>query len=323
MRSLKVAAVGVAAVICTSAMAIAQTYPSKPIQFVIGFSPGGPSDVMSRIITKKMSEVLGQRMVVENRSGASGTIAAQYVARAAPDGYTLMLGTNAALTITPNLQKSLGFDSVKDFTYISLIGEQPDVLYVHPSVPAKTFKEFLELARKQPGKISYGSGGNGTPAHISGELLKKRANIDIQHVPFKGTGPSLQNVIAGQIQAAFNPPSPLVPHIKAGAIRPLAVTSSKRSGALPDVPTIAESGLAGYHTNNWHALVAPAGLPAPIVETLKKALHETLKDPDVKKQLNDLGVDLNPGSPEEILDLVKKELPLYADFIRETGVKIE
>jgi tripartite-type tricarboxylate transporter receptor subunit TctC len=187
MRNLKVAAVGIAAVLCTSPMAIAQTYPSKPIQFVIGFSPGGPSDVMSRIITRKMSEILGQRMVVENRSGASGTIAAQYVARAAPDGYTLMLGTNAALTITPNLQKSLGFDSVKDFTYISLIGEQPDVLYVHPSVPAKTFKEFLELARKQPGKISYGSGGNGTPAHISGELLKKRANIDIQHVPFKGT----------------------------------------------------------------------------------------------------------------------------------------
>jgi tripartite-type tricarboxylate transporter receptor subunit TctC len=214
MHTLKLAAAGMAALLCAHQAALAQNYPTKPIQFVIGFSPGGPSDVMSRIITKRMSEILGQRMPVENRPGAAGAIAAQYVARAAPDGYTVMLGTNAALVINPNLQKSLGYDPIKDFAYVSMIGQQPDVLYVHPSVPAKTFKEYLALAKAQPGKISYGSGGNGTSAHISGEFLKKRAQIDIQHVPFKGTGPSLQNVIAGQIQSAFNPPAPLVPHIK-------------------------------------------------------------------------------------------------------------
>jgi tripartite-type tricarboxylate transporter receptor subunit TctC len=323
MRMMKVAAAGLAALLCTSAAALAQSYPSKPIQFVIGFSPGGPSDVMSRIITRKMSEILGQRMPVENRPGAAGAIAAQFVARAAPDGYTIMLGTNAALVINPNLQKNLGYDPVKDFAYVSMIGQQPDVLYVHPSVPTKTFKEFLDLARAKPGTISYGSGGNGTSAHISGEFLKTRAKIDIQHVPFKGTGPSLQNVIAGQIQSAFNPPAPLVPHIKAGAIRPLAVTSLARSGAMPDVPTVAEHGFPGFDTKNWHCLVVPAGTPKAVIDVLHKALHETLKDPDVKKQLNEIGVDLNPGTPEEMVEVVKKELPMWAEIIKETGVKIE
>jgi len=323
MGNWKIATATAAALICATSTALAQNYPTRPVQFVIGFSPGGPSDVMARIITKRMSEIIGQRMPVDNRPGAAGAIAAQYVARAAPDGYTVMLGTNAALVINPNLQKNLGYDPIKDFGYVTMIGQQPDVLYVHPSVPAKSFKEFLELAKAQPGKIAYGSGGNGTPAHISGEFLKKRANIDLQHVPFKGTGPSLQNVVAGQIPSAFNPPAPLIPHIKRGAIRPLAVTSIKRAGALPDVPTIAEHGFSGFDTKNWHCLVVPANTPKPIMDALRKALHETLQDPDVKQQLNDLGVDLNPGTSEEMVEVVKQELPMWAEIIKETGVRIE
>jgi tripartite-type tricarboxylate transporter receptor subunit TctC len=301
----------------------AQNYPTRPITFIIGFAPGGPSDVMSRIIGKRMEQELKQPMIIENRTGAGGSYAAQVVARERPDGYTVMLGTNAALTINPNVQKNIAFNSEKDFDYVSMIGTQPDVLYVTPSLPVKTFAELIALAKAQPGKLNFGSGGLGTPGHLSGELVNIKAGVKMTHVPFRGTGQSVQAVIAGHIQMAFNPPAPLVPFIQAGTIRPLAVSSPKRSGALPNVPTIDESGLKGFDTKNWHGLVLPAGAPKEVVATLHRALHATLNDPAVKKQLNDLGVDLTPGSPEEFRAIVRAEIPMYAQIVKTAGIEVK
>ncbi|MBX6425309.1 MAG: tripartite tricarboxylate transporter substrate binding protein [Variibacter sp.] len=321
-RALAVAA-GIAALALTTPAAVAQTYPNRPITFIIGFAPGGPSDVLSRIIGRRMEQELKQPMVIENRAGAGGSLAAQIVARAAPDGYTVMLGTNAALTINPNVLKNVGYDAEKDFDYVSMIGTQPDVLYVHPSVEAKTFADLIALAKANPGKLNFGSGGIGTPAHLSGELLKTRAGVDIAHVPFRGTGPSVQAVVAGHIQMAFNPPAPLIPFIQNGSIRPLAVTSPERSGALPDVPTIHESGYPGFDTKNWHGLVLPAGAPKEVIAVLQRALHATLADPAVKKQLNELGVDLKPGTPEEFRAVIRQELPMFAEIIKTAGIKVD
>ncbi|MCC7346612.1 MAG: tripartite tricarboxylate transporter substrate binding protein [Variibacter sp.] len=301
----------------------AQAYPNRPITFIIGFAPGGPSDVLSRIIGRRMEQELKQPMVIENRSGAGGSLAAQLVARAAPDGYTVMLGTNSALTINPNIQKNVGYDATKDFDYVSMIGTQPDVLYVHPSTPAKSFAELVAHAKANPGKLNFGSGGIGTPAHLSGELLKIKAGLDIAHIPFRGTGPSIQAVVANHIQMAFNPPAPLLPFIQSNQVRPLAVTTPTRSGALPDIPTIHESGYPGFDTKNWHGLVLPAGAPKEVIATLHRALHATLNDPATKKQLMELGVDLTPGSPEDFLKLIRDELPMWGEIIRTANVKLD
>ncbi|MBN8920092.1 MAG: tripartite tricarboxylate transporter substrate binding protein [Rhizobiales bacterium] len=323
MLAFTAAAIAAACVSSVTSMALAQGYPNRPISFVIGFAPGGPSDVMSRIIGRRMEQELKQPMIIENRNGAGGSLAAQIVARSAPDGYTVMLGTNSALTINPNIQKSVGYDSEKDFDYISMIGTQPDVLYVNPDVKAKTFGELIALVKASPGTFNFGSGGIGTPAHLSGELLKIRSGTSIAHVPFRGTGPSIQAVVANHIQMAFNPPAPLIPFIQNGQVRPLAVTSPARSGALPDVPTISESGYPGFDTKNWHGLVLPAKTPKEIVLVLQKALHATLADPAIKKQMAELGVDLTPGSSEEMLKLVKDEMPMFAKLTKDANIKLD
>ena len=242
-RSMTLAA-ALAALVCTAPVVVAADYPTKPITLMIGFAPGGPSDVMARILTRKMEEILKQPFVIENRAGAGGSIAGTAVARAAPDGYTVLLATGSLLAINVSLYKNLGYDPEKDFEPISLVGTQTNVLYLHPSVPAKSFGELIAHAKANPGKLSFGSGGNGTPAHLAGELLKIEAKIDITHVPFRGTGPALQSVIGGHVPMAFNPPSPLLPHIQSGAIRPVAITTLKRTAVLPEIPTIAEFGLS-------------------------------------------------------------------------------
>src|SRR3989442_9982950 len=250
-----------AASMCATSAARAADYPVKPITLMIGFAPGGPSDVMARIITRKMEEVLKQPLVIENRAGAGGSIAGAAVARAAPDGYTVLLATGSLLAINVSLYKNIGYDPEKDFEPIGLIGTQTNVLYLNPSVPAASLGELIAYAKANPGKLSFGSGGNGTPAHLAGELLKLEAKIDITHVPFRGTGPALQAVIGGHVPMGFNPSSPLLPHIQCGTIRALAITTLKRTAVLPEVPTIAESGFPGFEATTWHALVAPAGTP--------------------------------------------------------------
>ena len=308
-----------AALVCAPAPARAADYPSKPITLMIGFAPGGPSDVMARILTKKMEEILKQPLVIENRAGAGGSIAGAAVARAAPDGYTVLLATGSLLAINVSLYKNVGYDPEKDFEPIGLIGTQTNVLYINPSVSARSLGELIAYAKANPGKLSFGSGGNGTPAHLAGELLKLEAKIDITHVPFRGTGPALQAVIGGHVPMAFNPPSPLLPHIQSGTIRVLAVTTLKRTEVLPEVPTIAESGFPGFEATTWHALVAPAGTPKDVIATLHRATAATVNDPPVRKALTDLGVDVVGGTPEELRAYVKAEIPKWAEVVRASG----
>jgi len=312
-----------AALVCAPALARATDYPSKPITLMIGFAPGGPSDVMARILTKKMEEILKQPLVIENRAGAGGSIAGAAVARAAPDGYTVLLATGSLLAINVSLYKNIGYDPEKDFEPIGLIGTQTNVLYLNPSVPATSLAELIAYAKANPGKLSFGSGGNGTPAHLAGELLKLEAKIDITHVPFRGTGPALQAVIGGHVPMAFNPPSPLLPHIQSGTIRPLAVTTLKRTQVLPEVPTIAESGFPGFEATTWHALVAPAGTPKDVIATLHRATAVTVNDPPVRKALPDLGVDVVGGTPEELRAYVKSGIPKWAEVVRASGAKVD
>jgi tripartite-type tricarboxylate transporter receptor subunit TctC len=301
----------------------AADYPAKPITLIIGFAPGGPSDVMARILTRKMEELVKQPFVIENRPGAGGSIAGAAVARATPDGYTILLATGSLLAINISLMKNIGYDPEKDFEPITLIGTQTNVLYVHPAVPAKTLGELIAHAKANPGKLSFGSGGNGTPAHLAGELLRIEAKIDITHVPFRGTGPALQNVIAGHVPMAFNPPPPLLPHLQSGAIRAIAVSTLKRTAALPDVPTIAELGFPGFEATTWHAFVAPAGTPKDIIATLHRAIAATLNDPDTRKSLTELGIDLVGNSPDELRAYIKSEIPKWAEIVKVSGAKAE
>jgi tripartite-type tricarboxylate transporter receptor subunit TctC len=321
-RSMALAA-GIAALVASAPIAAAADYPTKPITLMIGFAPGGPSDVMARILTRKLEELLKQPFVIENRAGAGGSIAGTAVARAAPDGYTVLLATGSLLAINVSLYKNLGYDPEKDFEPISLIGTQTNVLYLHPAVPAKSLAELIAHAKANPGKLSFGSGGNGTPAHLAGELLKIEAKIDITHVPFRGTGPALQSVIGGHVPMAFNPPSPLLPHIQSGAIRPVAITTLKRTEVLPEVPTIAESGFPGFEATTWHALVVPAGTPKDVVAALHRATVATVNDPAVLKALTDLGIDVVGGTPEELRAYLKSEIPKWAEVVKASGAKVD
>jgi tripartite-type tricarboxylate transporter receptor subunit TctC len=308
---------------CCAPVARAADYPTKPITLMIGFAPGGPSDVMARILTRKMEEILKQPFVIENRAGAGGGLAGAAVARATPDGYTVLLATGSLLAINVSLYKNLGYDPEKDFEPISVIGTQTNVLYTHPSVPAKSLPELIAHAKANPGKLSFGSGGNGTPAHLAGELLKIEAKIDMTHVPFRGTGPALQAVIGGHVPMAYNPPSPLIPHIQSGAIRPIAITTLKRTAVLPEVPTIAESGFPGFEATTWHALVAPAGTPKDVIAALHQATAATVNDPAVRKALTDLGVDVVGGTPEELRAYLKSEIPKWAEVVKASGAKVD
>src|SRR5436309_3322830 len=322
MKATIVVAASVA-LVWASPPAHAADYPTKPITLMIGFAPGGPSDVMARILTRKMEELLKQPLVIENRAGAGGSIAGGAVARAAPDGYTVLLATGSLLAINVSLYKNLGYDPEKDFEPITVIGTQTNVLYAHPSLPATSLAELIAYAKANPGKLSFGSGGNGTPAHLAGELLKLQAKIDITHVPFRGTGPALQAVIGSHVPMAFNPPSPLLPHIQSGTIRALVVTTLKRTEVLPEIPTIAESGFPGFEATTWHALVAPAGTPKDVIATLHRATAATVNDPSVRKALTDLGVDVVGGTPEELRAYVKSEIPKWAEVVRASGAKVD
>jgi tripartite-type tricarboxylate transporter receptor subunit TctC len=261
--------------------------------------------------------------VVENRAGAGGSIAGAAVARAVPDGYTVLLATGSLLAINVSLYKNIGYDPEKDFEPITLVGTQTNVLYIHPSLPARTFGELIAYTKANPGKLTFGSGGIGTPAHLAGELLKIEAKLDMTHVPFRGTGPALQAVIGGHVPMAYNPPPPLLPHIQSGAIRALAITTLTRTAALPEVPTIAELGFPGFEATTWHGLIAPAGTPKDVVATLHRAAVAALTDAEVRKALTDLGVDVVANTPEDFRAYIKSEIPKWAAIVKASGAKVE
>src|ERR1700730_17039509 len=309
--------------VCGVPVARAADYPTRPITLVVAFTPGGASDVLGRILGRKLEQILGQPLVIDNRPGAGGNVAAEAVAHAAPDGYTLFNGNNAILATNAALYKKINFDPEADFAPIGLIGSQANILVVNPALPAKSMGELIALAKANPGKLNFASSGHGLAAHLAGELFKAEANIDIVHVPYKGAAPALQDVIAGHVQMMFATASSVVPHIRDGKVRPLAVATLKRTAVLPDIPTIDELGIKNFDATTWHGLVAPAHTPKDVIVTLNRALAAALDDPDVKTSLAALGVDVIGGTPEEFAAYIKSEIPKWAAIIKASGAKLD
>ena len=313
----------VALLLTISAPVRAADYPSRPVTLVVAFPPGGPSDVLARIVGKKMEQLLGAPFVNENRPGAGGNIEAEGVARAAPDGYTLLMGNNSILATNESLYKHLNYRPEKDFTPITLVGTQANILVVNPDVPARSLQELIALAHAQPGKINFASSGYGAAAHLAGELFKSEAKIDIVHVPYKGAAPALQDVIAGHDQMMFATAASVVGHIEGGRVRALAVTTLKRTQVLPDVPTMDESGLKGFDASTWHGLVAPAGTPPQVIALLHDAAVKALNDPGVQASLGKLGVDIVGDTPQEFQTYIKSEIPKWTAIVKASGATMD
>src|SRR5918999_2578830 len=291
-----------------AAAATAQGYPSKPIQLIVPFPPGGPTDIVGRLVAQKISEGLGQPVIVENRAGAGGTVGSIAASKAAPDGYTLLYGSTSTLAIAPSLYRNLPYDPRKSFAPISLVSRGPILVAVNAQVPARTLKEFIELARKQPGKLAYSSAGSGTPPHLAGELFKTVAGVDLLHVPYKGGAPAITDLVGGQVQAIFEGQVALAPHLQSGKVRALAITGEKRNPTLPDVPTAREAGLPQYEANFWSGLVAPAGTPAEAIQRLNSVLVKALSSAEVRETLTRQGLEPAGNSPKEFADYIAREM---------------
>ena len=311
------------AVACATAGGVyAQTYPVKPIRIIVAYPPGGPNDISARSVGQKLSELLGQPVIVENRPGAAGNIGSQQVAASPPDGYTLLNGASA-LTIAPAITKNLQYDVAKDFAPISLTAVSSYVLAAHPSVPASSIKELIALARSHPGQLKYASSGVGAPPHLAGELFKRMAKVDILHVPYKGVGQSISDLVAGHIDMMFTSPPNAIPQVKAGKLKALAVSTSRRSPLLPNVPTISESGLKGFEMGTWFGLLAPAGTNPDIVNRLNGATVKVVAMADFRERVSSQGLDPTSSTPAEFAAHIKAELSKFARIVREAGIQAE
>jgi tripartite-type tricarboxylate transporter receptor subunit TctC len=315
--------IAVLALPAASGHADAQTYPNRAITLVIPFAPGGSTSIVGRGIADKMSELLGERIVVDNRPGAGGTIGTKMVAKSDPDGYTILLGYTGTLAIGPSLYKNAGYNPRDDFAPIGMIGNAPNSLVVHPSFPVKSVAELIAYARANPGKVNFGSAGVGTVSHITGEYFARAAGITLVHIPYKGTGPALTDLLGGHIPMAFAPIPASHANVSAGLLRALAVTSLNRSSLLPEVPTIAEAGLPGFDASLYYGLVAPAGTPRPIIDTLNKALRAALDSDEVKKQLAQDGTEITPSTPEDYAVFIDKEETKWSQLVKDSGAKEE
>jgi tripartite-type tricarboxylate transporter receptor subunit TctC len=300
----------------------AQAWPSKPIRMVVPFPPGGGIDTVARIVAPKMSEFIGQPIVIENRSGAGGTVGTEVVARAAPDGH-MLLATFASHAMNATLYRDLSYDTERAFAPISLIATVPNILVVHPSLPAKTVADLVALARKRPGEINYASVGNGTPAHLSAELFNMMAGVKMTHVPYKGAAASVIGMITGEAQLTFTTVLIALPHIKAVKLRPLAVATLARTPMLPDVPTVDESGLKGYESIAWYGLLAPAGTPGPVIERLNADLVRSLQTPEVRDNLQRQGTDIVASSPARFAQVIREDIAKWTKVVKATGVKAD
>lgn len=302
---------------------MAQAYPSRPIRLVLPYPPGGGSDTIARPLAQKLSESLGQQVVVENRGGASGNIGMEYAARAAPDGYTLVFALTAQLAVNPGLYARVPYDPVKDYAPITLLGTGAYILVVHPSLPVKSLKELIALAKARPGQIAYSSSGNGSGGHLAAELMDSMAGIKLLHVPYKGGGPALMDLIAGQVQVLFSTQLASWPHIQSGRIRALAVSTAKRPASIPDLPTVAEAGLPGYDSGVWYGVLAPAGTPRDIIMKLNGDIVRALNQPDYRGLLVNNAIDPIGSSPEQLGQYIKSELTKWAKVVKEAGVRVD
>jgi tripartite-type tricarboxylate transporter receptor subunit TctC len=301
----------------------AQTYPNHVITIVIPFAPGGSTSIVGRVIADRMGQLLGQNIILDHRPGAGGTVGTKYVSKSDPDGYTLLLGYTGTLAIGPSLYKEVGYNPNKDFAPIGMIGNAPSAVVVHPSFPVKSIPELIAYAKANPGKVNFGSAGVGSVNHITGEYFARSAGITLVHIPYKGTGPALTDLLGGHIPMALAPLPPVHANVEAGALRALAVTGKKRSSLMPDVPTIAEMGLSGFEASLYYGLVAPPGTPRPVIDKLNTALRDALASEEVKKQLGADGTEITPSSPEEYADFIDKDEKKWAELVKASGVEQE
>ncbi|HQR12055.1 MAG TPA: tripartite tricarboxylate transporter substrate binding protein [Casimicrobiaceae bacterium] len=322
MRRFLLAFLGLAMAVATS-HAFGQAWPTKPIKWIVPFAPGGTTDILARTIGEKLSVALGQPVIVENKPGAGGGLGADFVAKAAPDGYTILGGTISTNAINASLYKDLPYDPVKDFIPITLIARVPNMLVVNNDVPAKNVAELIALMKKSPGKYTFASSGNGTSQHLSGELFKGIAGVDMQHIPYKGSPPALQDVMGGAVTMTFDNITTAWPLAKGGKLRALGVTTAKRSPAAPDVPTLAEAGLVGYEIGSWQGVFAPAGTPPDIVKRLNAEIVKIINLPDVKEKLLVLGAEPVGNSSEEFTVFVKAEVVKWGDVVKKSGARVD
>ena len=303
--------------------AVAQSYPTKPIRWIVTYPPGGPTDVVARAIGAKLTEAWGQQIIIDNRAGAGGMIGTELGARAAPDGYTLLFGTSAGMTINPALQSKLPYDPVKDFAPVSLLVINPQLLVLNPTVPANSVKELVALAKAKPGQLNYASVGQGSPNHLGMELLKALTGTNIVHVPYKGTGPAITDLLGGQVQLMFNSMPTVLPLVRSGKLRALAVGSTQRISAIADILTVAESGVPGFENVTWYGMFAPAKTPREIVNKLNAQVVRILAEPDMAQRLSSQGAEPRSSTPDELAKFMRVEFERWAKVIKSAGVKVE
>jgi len=309
--------------LCLAATAAAQSYPSKPIRLIVPFVAGGPPDILSRLLGQEMAGALGQPIVVENKPGAGGNLGYELAAKAAPDGYTVLLGSINTHAINPTLYRTLPFDPVKDFTPVTLLALVHNVLVVHPSSPANSVKDLLAQAKAEPGRLTFGSAGNGTTLHLAGELMKLMASIDLVHVPYKGAPQALTDLVGGRISMAFSGVPPAMPLIQGGKLKALAVTAPKRIALLPDVATVSESGLPGYDVVAWNGLLVPAGTPREIIDRLNVTALKALAQPDVRERLLARGFEPVGSTPKEFAEVIDRDVRKWSRVVKESGARID
>ena len=308
--------------LAVSPVAFSQGYPMKEIRVVVPYSPGGGSDATSRILAQRMSESLGRPLVIDNRAGANGIIGTEIVARALPDGYTLLF-VSSPHAVNPSMYRKLPFDTLKDFAPISEVATAPSILVVHPSLPARTVREFIFLAKTRPGQIDYASGGSGGSPHLATELFKSKAGINLNHVPYRGAGPALTDVLAGQVQVMFANSAPALPQLRAGRLRSLGISGMKRSPVAPEIPTIAESGVPGFETVTIFGLLAPANTPRPVINLLNAEVHKAMRAPDIGESMKALGEDVMLTTPEGFGSVVESEVKRWGELVRALNLRIE
>lgn len=316
--------IGIAASWCVALSCVtchAQSYPNRPLRFVSPYPPGGAVDILARFLGQHLHDSLGQPVIVENRAGGSGIVGTAAVAKAAPDGYTLLMASSGPLAVNPSMFPDLPYDPTRDLAPITMVAIVPSVLAVHPSIPAKSVKQLIALAKANPGELNFSSSGNGGSGHLAGEMFNLMAGIRMTHIPYRGTGPSVIGLLSGEVSLSFENMLSLLAYVKEGRVRGLAVTSVKRSQAAPELPTIAESGLPGYSAGPWFAILAPAGTPRDIVNVLNRELVKILRRPDVVKRLSADGGDVVAGTPEELSEYIRSEIRTWAKVIREANIK--
>ncbi|CAM3526549.1 tripartite tricarboxylate transporter substrate binding protein [Bordetella sputigena] len=316
------ATLAAAAALCAGSAPAQAAYPDKPVRIVVGFSAGGTTDVIARIMAKELTEALGQSFVIENKPGAGSNIGTEYVARSAPDGYTLYF-VAVTSAINQTLYSKLNFDLVKDFAPVALAAKVPNVLVVNPQVPVKSVKELVDYAKAHPGKLAFASSGSGTSIHMAGELFKLKAGVDVLHVPYKGSAPALTDLIGGQVQFMFDNMPSSWPHVQSGKLRALAVTTKERSPTAPDLPTMAESGFPGFDVSSWFGLIAPKGTPPEVIKTLNTAMIKALDKPEVKDAFDKLGAVPSKTTPEQFGQFIQSEVQTWATVVKASGARVD